>query len=414
MNVQAPRAGLRSLFSSPSYRRLWAIGGCVNMMRWFEVLSAALFTFDMTGSGFAVALVSAARTMPMLLLGAFSGVVSEAVSRKRVLLIGQIMTGLGSASVALLAGFGVARPWHVGVAAVIAGIVWSTDMSTRRRMLGEAVETHMVARGLALDTMSNALTRLLGPIAAGAVYQRWGITGCFGVSACVYAVAVSLVLGLRYSQTPRPLVLSQVPRDLAEAFSYARTHAIIAGVLLVTIAMNLLCYPYSSMVAPLGRQVFDVSPTLVGVLAASEPFGGFLGGMWLTSHERRIKGRVLMVGGSLLFLVCVIAMTLAPVFPLACLLLMIGGFGSCSFANMQTSLIVLHAPPQIRSRLMGLLTVGIGMGPLGVLMVGAIAGFIGPRLAIDVITSAGLVVVVLLGLWWRAREKAEELVQPLG
>ncbi len=51
-------------------------------MRWFEVLSAALFTLDVTGSGFAVAVVSAARTMPMFLLGAFSGVVTEAVNRK--------------------------------------------------------------------------------------------------------------------------------------------------------------------------------------------------------------------------------------------------------------------------------------------------------------------------------------------
>ena len=72
-----------------------------------------------------------------------------------------------------------------------------------------------------------------------------------------------------------------------------------------------------------------------------------------------------MVGGSLLFLVCVILMPFAPTFALACALLVIGGIGSAAFANMQTSLIVLHAPPHIRSRLMGLLTVCIGMGPLG-------------------------------------------------
>jgi len=86
-------------------------------MRWFEVLSAALFTLDATGSGLAVAVVSAARTLPMLLLGAFAGVMSEAVNRKRVLLIGQIVSGLASAAVAVLAVFGIARPWHVGVAA---------------------------------------------------------------------------------------------------------------------------------------------------------------------------------------------------------------------------------------------------------------------------------------------------------
>jgi len=66
-------------------------------MRWFEVLAAALFTLDMTGSGLAVAVVSAARTMPMLLLGAFSGVVSEAANRKAVLFWGQVVTCAASA-----------------------------------------------------------------------------------------------------------------------------------------------------------------------------------------------------------------------------------------------------------------------------------------------------------------------------
>ena len=133
-------SGAARLLSSPTFLRLWAIGGCVNTMRWFEVLSAALFTLDVTGSGLAVAVVSAARTMPMLLLGAFSGVVTEAVNRKHVLLFGQILTCVSSGIIAMLAALGLARPWHVGVAAFVAGMVWSTEMATRRRMVGECVE----------------------------------------------------------------------------------------------------------------------------------------------------------------------------------------------------------------------------------------------------------------------------------
>src|ERR1700676_1920634 len=83
--------GLRVLLTTPTFLRLWAIGGCVNTMRFFELLAAALFTLDVTGSGLAVALVSAGRTMPMLLFGAFSGVVTESVSRKQVLQIGQLL-----------------------------------------------------------------------------------------------------------------------------------------------------------------------------------------------------------------------------------------------------------------------------------------------------------------------------------
>jgi len=403
------RGGLTALLSSRSFLRLWAIGGCVNTMRWFEVLTAALFTLDATGSGLAVAVVSAARTLPMLLLGAFAGVMSEATNRKRILLIGQILCGLVSATIAVLAACGIARPWHIGIAALIAGTVWSTEMSTRRRMVGECVQGALVSRALALDTVTNSITRLLGPMVAGAVYQTKGLAGAYTVSACVYLVAVILIAGLSYQQTSRRIVLAHVPRDLAEAFAFARSHLIIGGVLAVTIAMNLLGFCYAALVAPIGRQVFMVSPTLTGMLAGAESFGALLGGLLLTSGEPRTSGRVLMVGGSLLFLVCVIAMPLMPVFALACGVLVVGGFGSAAFANMQTSLIVLHAPSHIRSRLMGMLTVCIGMGPLGILIIGVLADRFGPLLAVDIMAVTGLIAVGVIGLVWRHRDTRQAI-----
>ncbi len=400
----SPKPGVGALLASRTFLRLWAIGGCVNTMRWFEVLTAALFTLDATGSGLAVAVVSAARTMPMLLLGAFAGVMSEAVNRKHVLLIGQIVSSLSSATIAVLAIFGIAQPWHVAVAALVAGTVWSTEMSTRRRMVGECVEGPMVARALALDTVTNSTTRLLGPMAAGAAYQMTGLAGAYAASAFVYLVAATLVVGLAYQQSSRRIVLANVPHELAEAFNFARGHLIIGGVLAVTIAMNLLGFCYSALVAPIGRQIFMVSPTLTGMLAGAESFGALFGGLWLTSGGPRLSGRTLMVGGSLLFLVCVILMPFAPSFPLACALLVTGGFGSAAFANMQTSLIVLHAPPHIRSRLMGLLTVCIGMGPLGILLIGALADYYGPLVAVDIMALTGLVAVSAIGLVWRQND----------
>jgi MFS family permease len=284
-------------------------------------------------------------------------------------------------------------------------MVWSTEMATRLRMVGESVEGGLVSRALALDTMSNSGARLIGPIAAGIIYQHFGIAGSYAVSAGVYALAASITRGVSYRQQSRPFVVGNVPRDLAEGVAFARAHITIAGVLAVTIAMNLLAFPYSALVAPIGRQVFMVSPTLVGILAASEAFGAFIGGIFLTSGEPRWTGRVLMVGGSLMFIACVFLMPLAPVFALASGLLAIGGFGSAAFANMQTSLIVLHAPAHIRSRLMGLLTVCIGMGPLGILMLGFLADRVGPMRAIDISETICFLWVVWIGLRWRRRDR---------
>jgi MFS family permease len=396
---------VRALLASRTFLRLWSIGGCVNAMRWFEVLAAGLFTLDLTHSDLAVAVVTAARTMPMLFLGGFAGVMAEAVDRKRVLVIGQFITAIASASVAVLGVLGCAQPWHIALAALVSGTVWSTEMSTRRRMVGESVPPALVPRALAFDTMTNSVTRMGGPIAAGALYQAAGIGGAFALSSAVYLLAAILATGLRHEQESRRLVFGHVPRELAEGLAFARGHAIIGGVLLVTIAMNLLGFPYSALIAPIGREHFFVSPALGGVMAASESCGAFLCGLWLTGGNPPGSGRRLMVGGSMLFLGCVALMPLMPWFPLACLMLVIGGAGSAAFANMQTSLIVLHAPPQIRSRLMGLLTVCIGSGPLGILLLGTLADMLGALNAVDIIELTGLAAVVAAGTIWKRNEE---------
>jgi hypothetical protein len=271
-------------------------------------------------------------------------------------------------------------------------------------MVGESVEGALVPRALAFDTVTNSITRLLGPIAGGAAYQVLGLAGAYGISVIVYSVAIILIRGLEYRQAGRKMVLSRVPRDLAEAFAFARGHVIIRGVLAVTIAMNLLGFCYYALVAPIARQVFLVSPTLTGLLAGAEAFGALLGGLWLTGGGPRLSGRTLMVGGSMMFLVCVIIMPFAPTFLLACLLLVIGGVGSAAFANMQTSLIVLHAPPHIRSRLMGLLTVCIGFGPLGILLIGVLADRFGPLMAVEIMAATGLIAVAASGIAWRRND----------
>jgi MFS family permease len=402
------------LLRTRAFVRLWIIGGCVNAMRWFEVLAAALFTLDATGSDLAVAVVTAARTMPMLFLGAFAGVMAEAVDRKRVVVIGQCVTAASSATVALLAASGMARPWHIALAALVSGMVWSTEMSTRRRMVGESMPSSLVPRALALDTMTNSGTRIIGPMIAGTLYQFVGLTGAFAFSAAIYVLAAWLATGLQHRQAIRRLVLSSVPRDLAEGVSFARGHAIVSGVLLVTIAMNLLGFPYAALVAPIGRQHFLVSPALVGVMAASESIGAFMGGLWLSAGNPPGSGRPLMVGGSLLCLSCVALMPLAPSFAFACCLLVLGGLGSAAFANMQTSLIITHTPPHVRSRLLGLLTVCIGCGPVGILLIGTLAARFGPLPAVDMIELAGLVAVAAAGLVWRCKERVQPVALAWG
>jgi len=83
--------------------------------------------------------------------------------------------------------------------------------------------------------------------------------------------------------------------------------------------------------------------------------------------------------------------------------MIVGGFGTAGFANMQTTLMLTEAPPEMRSRLMGIVTVCIGTGPLGVLLAGFLADASSPRHAVMIMALVGLALTIALSMRLRAR-----------
>src|ERR1700675_1326330 len=105
----------RGLLATPSYVRLWFAGGVGNAMRWLELLVAGIFTYEATHSAFLVAVVTVARSLPMLFLGPILGVIGEALNRKRLLLAQLLGMAATSAVLALLAASGQIRVWHLAL-----------------------------------------------------------------------------------------------------------------------------------------------------------------------------------------------------------------------------------------------------------------------------------------------------------
>lgn len=389
---------MRRLFSQPDFFRLWLVGGFGNANRWLEVLAAALFTYKVTGSALAVTVVTAARMLPMLVLGAFAGALSEALNRKHILAGGLLLTAASAATVAGLAAAGVLAPWHVAACAFVSGAVWASEMATRRRMLGEAAGAGEIARALALDSVTNSASRMLGPVLGGLAFERIGIGGAFACTAAVHLTGAALIASLGYTQQVRGFAGLRVIADIREGLAAARGLPLVLMVFAVTVIMNAFAFSYAGLLAPIGQGHFGVSPTLVGLLAAAEPFGAILGGLALASGALRLGHRPVFIGGSALFMTALALMSVGDSYGLAVVLLFVGGFGTAGFSNMQSALILTEAPPEMRSRLMGVLSMCIGTQPLGVLLAGLLATRFGPTGAVLVLSLSGLLCLALVAL----------------
>jgi len=391
------------LLKTPDFLRLWLVGAFANAMRWLELLASGLFAYEVTGSALAVTGVVAARQLPQLVLGAFAGAVSEAVNRKTIVMLALIAPAFVATVLATLATIGILELWHVALGNLVSGIMWSTEMSTRRRMVGEVAGPHRIVPAIALDSATNAATRMIGPLLGGIVFGWLGMKGAYTVTALVQFAGAFVLAALVHPQLTRRLDLARIPAEIAEGLAFARTKPTILLVLGITIVTNAFAFAYSGLVAPLGIGDFQVSPALVGLLAAAEPLGALTGGALIAASVVRMDRHLTFAGGAALFMTALIVMALSPSFWLAFAALVIGGFGTAGFSNMQTTLMLTEAPAGMRSRLMGLVTVGIGTGPLGILAAGALATEWGPRTAVLAMATTGLVFTVALTLWLKRR-----------
>jgi len=392
----------RGFLATPNYLRLWFAGGIGNAMRWLELLVAGIFTYEVTQSAVLVALVIVARSLPMLLIGTIAGVIGEALNRKRLLVTQLAVLVVTSAVLCVLAFSDRILVWHVALGGLVAGIVWAMELAVRRRMLGEVVVPDQIGPAVAFDSLTNSIARVLGPLTGGAVFQTLGLGGAYFLSAVLYLVAVLVVSGLDFHQESRKLRFGRIPMEIVEGLAVARANRAILAVILVSIVMNMFAFSYSALIAPIGLDVYRVSPILVGALAAAEPLGAIAAGIALSANWLRLNGSRALLRGSLLFLIGLMAMALSPWFSLAFVLLLIGGLGTAAFSNMQTTLILTEAPPATRSRVMGIVTMCIGTGPLGVLTIGVLSEQLGPPVAI--LTMAGLGVGGLSLIWAKLME----------
>jgi MFS family permease len=133
---------------------------------------------------------------------------------------------------------------------------------------------------------------------------------------------------------------------------------------------------------------------------ATEGLGALLGALLVARFDRPGCYAQIYLGSSLVFLLGVFAFALSRSFALSLALIFLSGVGIAGFAVMQSTIFFLAAPAALRSRVMGLLTVSIGAGPIGMLHVGLLADWLGAPHAVALIAAEGLLALGLVALVW--------------
>lgn len=390
------------LWALADYRRLATVGLLVAVVRWLETLAAALFVLASTHSAFLVALLTMLRLLPMGLFGVLIGALADRVERTACLAAIMAASAAASAAVALLAWWDVLAVWHLAAAAFLNGLSWAADNPIRRMLVGQVVGPARMGVAMSVDVGANNLSRLLGPTLGGAVFALSGIAGAFALGAVLHAAGLlaCLRLAVRSGTVPRAAAQGVLAR-ISEGFVLALRDRRLRGTLWVTIIFNVWGWPFTALVPVVARESLALSEAATGLLTGMDGLGALASAVALGLLARPAHYAACYVGGVALYLLGILLFALAPGPLLAGAALAVNGLGHSGFSIMQATLVYLAAPADLRARVLGVLTLCIGLGPVGFLHVGLLAEAFGARAACLITAGQGLAALALTWRWWR-------------
>jgi hypothetical protein len=384
----------------PDFWRLWYAGLIISTVRWLETVVVGVVVYQQTNSAFVVAAITMLRLLPMALFGAFLGALAEIFDRRLPLagLIG--LMAVTSAALSVVVWTSTLEVWQLAVASFVSGCGWATDNPLRRMMMGEVVGRDRMATAMALDVGAGNASRMVGPTLGGLLLAGIGIGGAFMLSVVLYATAIAATMLVRHRIPPSSSAVPVLARTW-EAMTIVFRDKRLRATMAVTVIYNVFAWPFTSMIPVIGRDRLFLGPEGVGILTSLDGVGAFAGALllarWLTLRWHASA----YVGGVAVYLAALIGFALAPTVVPAGAALLVTGLSGASFATLQATIVYLAAPVDVRSRVLGVLAVCIGTGPIGFLWLGWLADRIGAPDAMAITGGAGLLALIAIYPMWR-------------
>jgi MFS family permease len=346
-------------------------------------------------AGVDVGITTALQFLPMLLFGAWGGLVVDRVDKRRLLVATQASAGILALVLSLLVSTGHgpagdAHLWEVYLLASLLGVVNLFDNPARQSFVVEMVGRDDLPNAVSLNSIVMNGARVVGPAISGILIATVGLAVCFEANAASYlAVIVALAL-MRRSELHSVERVLRAKGQLKEGLAYAWRTPKLREPLLLVFVVGLLTYSFNVILPLFARLTFHGGAGDYAALTSLMAGGAVVGGLVVASRANPTLHRLTAIG--MAFGVFIAAVALAPTFPSALVLIFPMGSLSIAFIATANSTIQMRVDPSMRGRVMALYAIGfLGTAPIGAPLVGWISQFSSPRIAL--LVAAGSTIV---------------------
>ncbi|MGZ8391683.1 MAG: MFS transporter [Gemmatimonadales bacterium] len=399
----------RAVFAALKHRnfRLFLTGQFISLCgTWMQTIAQGWLVLHLTNSAFAVGLVTALGSLPILLFTLYGGVIADRVNKRRFIMVLQSLMLLEALTLGVLTALDlITVEWVMGLA-VFFGFLTAFEVPARQAFVAEIVDREDLMNAIALGSSAFNLARVIGPALAGVLIATLGLPACFFANAVSYlAVIVSLVR----MQVPDTGAPSATPlwTALGEGFGYVFGRRWPRALVIIVTTFSIFGFSFMPLMPVFARDALGLDASGYGAMVASIGLGALAAAFFMAAFGGRVRQSRLVLGSSVLFGVALIGASMAPNFWSAVVLFTLCGGVMALSGIAANTMLQTEAPDELRGRVMGFYSfMVLGLAPFGSLQAGWVAEHFGVRVAFSL---GGLVcLAVAVGVaWWMGRAVRE-------
>ncbi len=344
---------------------------------WMQTVAESWLVYRITGSSLMLGIVGFASQVPVFLLSPLGGMVADRYNRHRVVIATQTTAMILAGIYAALILGGWIRVWEIVVLASLLGVVNAFDIPARQAFLVEMVGKEDLLNAIALNSSMFNGARVIGPAIAGILVAWIGEGWCFFANSVSFIAVIIGLLMMRV--TPREIAgTGSMFEHIAEGFRYVRDTMPVRMLLLLIGLVSLVGMPYSVLMPIFADRILHGGARGLGLLMGATGIGAVIGALTLAMRTGvRGLGKLAAIAAAS-FGVTLIIFALSRNFWFSLVALVPVGFSLMLQMACSNTLIQSMVPDRLRGRVMSLYSMMfMGMAPLGALLGGALAGWIG-------------------------------------
>jgi len=398
-----------------NFRLFWSGAFLSNSGTWMQAVAQGWLVLEKSNSPFWLGVDGFMATAPVLLFTLAGGVFADLIDRRKLLIYSQIVAGCSALTLGLLVAAGVVQVWMILVLSFVTGCCMAIAGPSYMALVFDLVGHEDLANAIALNSTQFQLSRVLGPVSAAIGFKLFGLAGCFFANGVSFAAVCLGLAMVRYPEHRKPTVASDRSikdrkafwQDLLGGFSYVRRRPRVAMLLVIAAVTSVFGAPYFSMTPVFARDIFHLGETGLALLMGTAGAGALFGALFLAYLGDFSRKGYLVLGGDMVFAVCLVCFSLSTHLLLSLGFLFAMGFAIVGSVAVTNTLLQKLVTDEMRGRVMSMFMLSfLGAMPVGNLIAGAASHRFGVQRTLAV---GGLIICVFVAVVSLRRRDLREL-----